>query len=482
MNIVFIMTDTQTKDMVGAYGNPEMRTPNLDRLASEGLRFERAYTTCPLCTPARAGIFTGLYPQNAGPWCNNLPIGQGISHWGDIFSHYGYRTVYTGKWHLDGGGYFGDGVCPENFEEEYWYDGKRYAEEIGPEMFAKYRSIQTTEGLVEHGFTEENCWGYRVADRAVRFLNTVGDEPFVLVASFDEPHGPFICPPGWWDDAPVQAYPDKKNFRAPTGDKPQRQQLESRKFGVPTFDEYKEQRRRFLGCNAWIDTQIGRVLDAVDAQHKEDTVVIYTSDHGDMWGAHGLTSKGPQMYEETNNIPFLVRMPDGPVGGVSNALVSHLDILPTLLDVLGLDIPDSLHGVSQKQAFLREEEAVRDSLMMCYNRFAINHDMMAGFYPIRAVTDGRWKLVINLLDTDELYDLETDPGEMNNRIDDLESIEVRHRLHDQMIREMNASRDPMRNLMWAARPWRDELPEEATTIKNRKKPQGFPFEAEGMEG
>ena len=162
MNIVFIMTDAQCKDMVGAYGNPAMKTPHLDRLAADGIRFEKGYTTSPLCTPARAALFTGLYPHNAGPWCNNLPIGQGIPHWGDIFSHYGYRTAYTGKWHLDGAGYFGDGVCPDSFEEKYWYDGNRYSADIGPEMFAAYRKTKSTAELVEHGFTEDMCWGTRL--------------------------------------------------------------------------------------------------------------------------------------------------------------------------------------------------------------------------------------------------------------------------------------------------------------------------------
>ncbi len=482
MNLVFIMTDTQCKDMVGAYGNPAMRTPNLDRLAAEGLRFDRAYTTSPLCTPARAGIFTGLYPQNAGPWCNNLPIGQGIPHWGDIFSHYGFRCAYTGKWHLDGAGYFGDGECPENFEEKYWYDGNRYSKDLGPEMFAAYRSSKTTEELIQAGFTEEMCWGTRVADRAVDFLESVGEDPFVLVASFDEPHGPFICPPGWWDDAPVEAYPEKTNFCASTEHKPGRQQEASQGWDGMSFASYREQRRNFLGCNAWIDSQIGRVLEAVDAQHRDDTLVIYTSDHGDMWGAHGLRSKGPQMYEETNNIPFLVRMPGGPAGESSSALLSHLDILPTVLDLLGIDIPDSLHGQSLRPAFEQAEAPGRDSLMMCYNRFAINHDMSAGFYPIRSVTDGRWKLVINLLDTDELYDLQEDPGEVLNRISDPEAAAERNRLHEALLKEMNASRDPMRTRAWATRPWQDELPEEAKVCARRGKPRGFPFEPVGMEG
>ena len=96
--------------MVGAYGNPAVDTPNLDRLAAEGIRFERAYTACPLCTPARSSIFTGLYPQVNGSWLNNVAPGRNVAMMGQIFKHYGFRAAYTGKWHLDGSAYFGDGV------------------------------------------------------------------------------------------------------------------------------------------------------------------------------------------------------------------------------------------------------------------------------------------------------------------------------------------------------------------------------------
>ncbi len=110
MNFVVIMTDTQNRDMVGAYGAGRvMDTPNLDRLAASGVRFDRAYTTCPLCTPARSGIFSGTHPVVNGAWCNNVPPYSTIPLMGAIFAHYGYRTAYTGKWHLDGSGYFGDG-------------------------------------------------------------------------------------------------------------------------------------------------------------------------------------------------------------------------------------------------------------------------------------------------------------------------------------------------------------------------------------
>ena len=111
-SFVFIMTDTQATNVIGAYGRPELRTPNIDRLAEIGVMFERDYTTCPLCTPARAGIFTGIYPHTAGAWTNNLPLGDNVITMGQRFTDAGYHTAYIGKWHLDGHDYFGTGLCP----------------------------------------------------------------------------------------------------------------------------------------------------------------------------------------------------------------------------------------------------------------------------------------------------------------------------------------------------------------------------------
>jgi uncharacterized sulfatase len=115
---VFIMTDTQATNVIGAYGHPDLRTPNIDNLAKTGVTFARAYTTYPLCAPARAGIFTGIYPHTTGAWTNNLPLGDNIKTMGQRFRDGGYRTVYVGKWHLDGHDYLGTGICPDGGETE----------------------------------------------------------------------------------------------------------------------------------------------------------------------------------------------------------------------------------------------------------------------------------------------------------------------------------------------------------------------------
>ena len=483
MNFVIIMTDTQNKDQVGAYGHPAVDTPNLDRLAADGTRFERAYTTCPLCTPARGGLFTGLHPQLNGAWCNNIAPHRHVPLMGTIFRHYGLRAAYTGKWHLDGTAYFGDGQPGGGFEPDWWYDGKRYADEIGPEMFRKYRTCGTADELREAGFTEDNIWGHRVADRAIDFLGRAGDEPFVLVCSFDEPHGPFVAPPEYWEKSSPEDFPRRPNFNAPLDGKPELQKVHRKQKGERTWEEVASSAhaRRWFGCNSYIDREIGRVIDAVDQSHSDDTAIFYTSDHGDQFGSHGLYSKGPMMYEETCNIPFIARTPGGPKGVASHSLVSHVDLLPTMLDMAGIERPEALNGTSFRPVLNDPTAQVRDHALINYHRFAINHDDWGEFYPIRCVTNGRHKLAINLFDSDEFYDLREDPYEMTNRISDPACAETRDHLHDQLLEEMDRIRDPFRSFHWGDRAWRSARQVFYSGGKRRSRPQGFPFQAPCIE-
>ena len=481
MNLVVIMTDTQNKSMVGAYGNRGAGTPNLDRLADTGIRFERAYTACPLCTPARSAIFSGLHPPVNGAWCNNMAPAANVPLMGTIFRHYGYRAAYTGKWHLDGAGYFGDGVPGGGFEPEWWYDGKRYAQDIGPEKFRLYQTCRTADDLRRAGFSEESIWGHRVADRAIDFLQRVGDEPFLLVVAFDEPHGPSVAPPEFWEGFPAERIRQPPNYGAPLEGKPELQRIQRRQNGESEWLPFAATMARFFACNSYIDREIGRVIEAVEQLHGQDTAILCTTDHGDMMGAHGLRGKGPMMYEEICNVPLIVRVPGGPAGAVSRALVSHLDLLPTLLHLAGIERPPSLQGTSLLPVLADVRARVRDHVTISFTRFAINHDSWGGFYPIRCLVDDTHKLAINLFDTDELYDLVADPHETRNLIDDPRHAATRDRLHDALLAEMDRLRDPFRCYQWGARTWRRARQAFYYGGLRRNRPPGFPFEAPGLE-
>ncbi|MBF0245923.1 MAG: sulfatase-like hydrolase/transferase, partial [Planctomycetes bacterium] len=138
MNFILIMTDQQPRAHLGCYGNTLVETPNIDRIAREGTRFDAAYTYCPLCTPARSAIFTGRTPERAGGWYNDCPLYDGTQTMGQIFTQAGYRAAYTGKWHLDAEGYWGRGVAAPGWEPEWWYDGRSFADDLRESGFARY--------------------------------------------------------------------------------------------------------------------------------------------------------------------------------------------------------------------------------------------------------------------------------------------------------------------------------------------------------
>lgn len=243
------------------------------------------------------------------------------------------------------------------------------------------------------GFILDNIWGHRVANQAVDFLEKAGDDPFLLICSFDEPHGPFVAPPEYWEKFTGEEIPMRPNCNAPADGKPRILQVHREQRCEMDWQTFASSpmMRKWYGCNSYIDREIGRVVEAVDRLHADDTLVIYTTDHGDQARSHGLLSKGPMMYEESCNIPFIARIPDGPSGAISWSLISHVDILPTLPDFAGVERPEVLNGTSLKLVFKKPEDpdtAAREFALMSFHRFAINHDSMGEFYPIRNMPRG----------------------------------------------------------------------------------------------
>lgn len=456
-NFVFIITDTQGANVVGCYTDPNLRTPSIDRLAQQGIRFARAYTTCPVCTPARASIFSGIYPHTSGPWTNNLAFGDNIVTMGQRMRDQGYHTVHIGKWHLDGHDYFGTGRCPDGWDERYWYDGRRYLEELSEEEITLWRQeLRTVEDLKRHNITPEFTWAHRVSDRAIDYLrNRNNDKPFLLVVSYDEPHGPFTCPPEFAEKFLDYDYPLGPAGTDTLEGKPSFQREWAQAIGVgPRGTTTKHP--MYFGCNSFVDYEIGRVIQAVDQYASEDTYVIYTSDHGDFLGAHQLVGKGPAMYEEITHIPLIVRQPGQKgAGRVVTNPVSHIDLLPTILDLAGIDTPPILEGESLKPVLDGTQSDVQRDVIIEFNRYEIEHDSWGGFQPIRCIVSGDYKLAINLLDdTDELYNLKDDPHEMSNLINDPSVSHVRDQLHDRLLDWMYQKRDPFRGPVWERRPWR----------------------------
>jgi len=468
-NIVFIMTDQQAYELLRCNGSGWVHTPNLDKLAASACRFTHCYTSAPVCTPARAGLFTGMYPSSAGAGTNLQPLFADTRHLGQVFSAAGYTSAYVGKWHLDGmtGGYYGTGVCPDGFLDEYWYDGRRFMVDVGEKGFAKW---QKGEGLAA-----SDCWANRVSDRAIRFLEKHHDKPFFLVASFDEPHGPSSAPQEFYDMYKGTKRPWKPNMGDRLDKKPATHrtlmELQGKNGYVPD-GEMPNNSPRMFGCNTYVDVEIGRVVDAVDRLCPSNTIIVYTVDHGDHMGAHTLTAKGATMYEEITRTPLIVRVPGVTMpGSVCEALVNHVDLAPTLCKLTKVPPPvfelpkqykssghaherPQFQGVDITPVLKKPDASVQDATFIEFNRFELPQHTRWGFTPIRCIRTNRYKLAINLLDMDELYDLEEDPGEIVNRIDDPALAKLRDELHDRLLTWMDTRIDPLRGNGWWQRPWR----------------------------
>ena len=204
-----------------------------------------------------------------------------------------------------------------------------------------------------------------------------------------------------------------------------------------------------FGCNSFVDHEIGRVIDALNAQ-PQPPAVLYTTDHGDMLQSHCLYAKGPAAYEEICHVPFLLW---GFGQGEVETPVSHIDIAPTLWDFFDCgEKPMMLQGESLLPLLKGEQPASRD-VFIEFGRYEADHDGFGGFQPMRCIFDGRYKLVLNLLSEDELYDLQTDPYEMDNRLEDPLLRTVRDELLARLLAHMNQVRDPLRGYYWERRPW-----------------------------
>lgn len=449
--VVLLMTDSTRKDMLGCYGNSHMITPNLDRLASEGIRYENAYTCQPVCGPARSAIFTGTFPHSNGMVTNSVPLGANVKTVGQRLTDQGVHCGYIGKWHLDGGDYFGLGVCPEGWDPKYWYDMKNYLEELSEEDRLRSRKPDTS---FDPDMTEEFTYAHRCTDRALDFIENYHDEDFFLTVSYDEPHGPFLCPAPFNTMYNGYKLDNSPAFEDDLHDKPFFQKLWAGEALNKSADEVNHPSPLFLGCNSFVDYEIGRILERIDAL-MPDALVIFTSDHGDMMGAHKLHAKNATIYWEVSNIPLIIR--GGVAGkGIVNYPASHIDLVPTILDYMGKPIPKLLEGKSMMPQIKDPAQRINDVVFLEFTRYEVDHDGFGGLQMMRAAVSGDFKLAIHLLDTDELYNIKEDPHEVHNLINDPAYAEVRNHLHDLILEHMNETRDMYRGYQWAVRPWRTD--------------------------
>ena len=471
--VVFIMTDTTRFDMVGCYGFPDMKTPNIDALAAEGVRFEKAYSCQPVCGPARSAIFTGLFPHSNASISNCMPLGADVKTAGEYVQEAGVHSAYIGKWHLDGGDYFGNGICPRGYDPDYWYDMRCYLDELSEHD----RVYSRKESASLDGIDEKFTFAHRCTDKALDFLEKHQNTDFFLTVSFDEPHQPYLCPEPYASMYKDYEMPKKPNFYDTLEGKPECQKLWAQEHLYEDKKNVHIRPRLFLGCNSFADYEIGRLSKAIK-KYAPDAMIIFTSDHGEALGAHSLTMKGASVYEEITHIPLIIKggaYCPSPQGAVHQSVTSHIDITPTILDYFGCEIPPVLQGKSMRPVIENPGSAFRDTVFIEFHRYEVDHDGFGGIQFMRAAVTDTHKLAIHLLEnTDELYDTVNDPDEMKNLIYDSASETVRDELHRRIVDFMNDTRDPYRGYQWKVRSWNKdkEKPDWDVDACTRQRPNG----------
>ena len=444
-NMVVVLVDDMRWDEFGAAGHPYVQTPNIDRIAREGAFFENAFTTTPLCSPARATLLTGLYPMTHGITDNLARNEQShqLETFPKMLNAAGYETAFVGKWHM------GNDDSPRpGFTR--WAGMKGQGEAIDPEI--NRDGVRTKmPGYVTDILT----------DLAVDFVQADRETPFLLYLSHKALHpnitqlddGSTAAPPsgltgfiaaerhrGMYADDPV---PRRKSSGVAPTDKPalMRPIGELPPLGAETItsEETIHQRHEMLMA---VDEGLGRVLESLEAQGVlDDTVVVVTSDHGYWYGEHGLSAERRLAYEEGLRVPLLVRYPRRVSEGLRiDAMTIHTDLAPTMLELGGVTAPVTLEGRSLVPLLDGEDVPWRSSFLVEYYSDTVFQriDRM-GYQAVRTAGD-KYIRYRDLDGMDELYDLRADPFELNNLLSGGESPEELGSLEEELRRLVSSPR------------------------------------------
>lgn len=437
-NILLILPDQMRAGAMGCDGNAEVRTPNIDRLAAEGVRFKRTYANVPVCCPARAILLTGTCPHVNGMIANDLRLREEQVTIAEILAGAGYRTGFVGKWHLDGGprdpGFVPPGPRRQGFE--FWAAYECHHKHFEPTYFR-----DTPEPITVRKFEPEaSC------DFAVEFLKSQpGDRPFFLAVQMGPPHDPYGAPEEYMRQYLPERITPPKNWRP---DSEVRPAPAGGKKGVgAAFDRYVppgglEEIAAYYAAITALDDQVGRLMKTLrESGLDENTIVLFTSDHGDMLGSHGLRRKR-KPYDESARVPGIVRWPARiPKGRVVETLFSHVDMAPTLLALAGLSVPGNMQGTDLSRVALGETTDGPDAvLLQIFVPF--NPDQVAR--PWRGIVTKRHTYARFEQEPWLLFDRDRDPDEMHNLVGEPEHAELQRDLDERLAALMKRRGDDWR--------------------------------------
>ncbi|MCB1230070.1 MAG: sulfatase [Verrucomicrobiae bacterium] len=443
-NVLFIAADDMNCDLA-VYGDSQVKTPNLDRLAERGVRFDRAYCQQPLCGPSRASLMTGLRPDTLDMHTLAHELRKknpDVVTIGQLFRQNGYFSARAGKiFHYGNPSDIGtDGNDdPGTWDERHNPAGIDRTQEVnivryGPNRKPREGGLGISMAWWDPESEDDEHTDGQVAKRVVEWIGEKKDEPFFLAAGFFNPHCPYVAPKKYFDLYPLDeiTMPDLEEAKKDLEDVPPMAIMRDTKnwpyyFADVSVDEARKCKQAYYACISFVDAQVGRLLDALEENGlMEKTVIVFWSDHGYFLGEKGLWYKR-KAFERSARMPLIIAAPGLSAGAACGKPVELIDLFPTLADLCGLEAPKNLEGASLKPL-------LKDPAGAEWKKPAVTqvwHSPKAWGYSLR---NERWRYT-EWLEGEagrELYDHEKDPGEITNLADDPEFAETVKTLSSQL--------------------------------------------------
>lgn len=468
-NLLFIMTDQQRFDALGANGNPIVQTPNMDALAKSGVNIRDYYTNCPVCVPSRCTLFTGRYPHahRIRENYNLLEAGREF-HLFRVLKQEGYAIAYTGK------NYLLEDAERENFDFLGYGDDKKAAEKELMDWYAERRSEigvpsdspEIWKAGMFHDFPKESTRTWQTAQGGIDFLQQHDrSKPFCLCVSFSDPHVPHLAPRKF-----EKMYPPEhiELFPAPEGEletKARRFKIKQGAFHAEkaTDDDKRHYIAVYYAMISWVDEMIGEIMETLKARgFDKNTIIVFTADHGDFCFEHGLAKKDLVLLNSLLHVPMIIAWPGQLAPSVvEDTLMEEVDVLPTLLELMGIEIPFGVQGESIAPVLRGERMEHRDAafaeidLPWMYNPYPDYESFssaLGGYdkHPFnvpgdftKSIRERDFRYVWYGTGEEELYDEQADPHELNNLAGNPAYAETKNRLKMRLMEWHVLTEDPL---------------------------------------
>ena len=485
LNVLCFVTDQQRADHIGCCGNPDLQTPNIDRLAAAGVTFTQSFVANPVCMPNRATMFTGRYPKAHGLRENGLTLVPAELILPDILRQTGYQTASFGKIHLAPFGMTEELTTEDREMVEshvYWeknntvplpfwgFEHLYYVGGHGDYTFGHYKHWldENHPGMHEklnrdHAFVIPKGWGSswkmsippelhyntKIADETIQFLEKRDtNRPFFIWCSFPDPHFPFAAPPPYchqYDPNQITFAPKRRDGEFESLPPYMRDCYEGKgrlskwlgQVHEITDENYREMLAHTYGMISMVDHNIGRIMRSLeDLSLTQNTVVLFFSDHGELLGDHWLIHKGPFLFRGLVQVPTIWRLPTALSKGLKcSELVSTVDLCPTLLDLLDVPIPEGVQGRSYKDLLYGNIQTYKDSVYIEFDSSLFNARQ-------RQIRTKEWALTYcSGEEYGMLFDLENDPDELHNLWDNQACGKIKTELLLRLLSETSSADD-----------------------------------------